>query len=391
MNSDQHVYQGPNGERGNRLSVGRWRVGTRIEVGKGSTYMEFVKLASQLGGLARRGGCVKVHQCGWAGVLVDPFPNGINHPVKGVAVSRGVVGAHRGNHVVNCGQHFRDGGAIEIFLTGEVVVHRSDRNLGGLGYIANGGINKAPLTEDHDGRVDNLVPTGGSVCRSLAQHVPILPGCAWLCRTLWPDDRNVAEMSKATAATRPAHRPSRRTHIVESAMKLFARVSFDDVTVGDIADAADMTPAAVYYHFAGKEQILLEGTQVFSSELVTLARQGVDDAIPVADLMTMLLEHVRQRRTSASVFFINSAGLNLALEAHRKTVRADLADLFADAARAGRAKVATAEAGVMGAALVSLLEVSAVATLGRDRAVKGLGVRGLPTVVADLVKRIVGA
>lgn len=173
-------------------------------------------------------------------------------------------------------------------------------------------------------------------------------------------------------------------------MKLFARVSFDDVTVGDIADAADMTPAAVYYHFAGKEQILLEGTQLFSSELVKLARQGLDDAIPVADLMTMLLEHIRQRKTSASVFFINSAGMNLALEAHRKTVRADLADLFADAARAGRPKVAAAEAGVMGAALVSLLEVSAVATLGRDRAVKGLGVRGLPTVVADLVKRIVG-
>ena len=391
MNSDQHVNQGADGERGHGLSVGRRLVGARIEIGKGPAYMEFVKLASQLGGLARRGGCVKVHQCGRARVLVDPFPNGVNYPVKGVAVSGGVVGAHRGNHVVNCGQHFRDGGAIEIFLTGEVVVHRGDRNLGGLGYIANGGINKAPLAKDHDGRVNDLIPTGRPMCRSLGQHVPILPGGASLCRTVWPHDCNVAAMSKATAATRPAHRPSRRTHIVESAMKLFARVSFDDVTVGDIADAADMTPAAVYYHFAGKEQILLEGTQVFSSELVTLARQGVDDAIPVADLMTMLLEHVRQRRTSASVFFINSAGLNLALEAHRKTVRADLADLFADAARAGRAKVATAEAGVMGAALVSLLEVSAVATLGRDRAVKGLGVRGLPTVVADLVKRIVGA
>jgi AcrR family transcriptional regulator len=207
---------------------------------------------------------------------------------------------------------------------------------------------------------------------------------------VWTDDRNAAAMNKAIVATRPAHRPSRRTHIVESAMKLFARVSFDDVTVGDIADAADMTPAAVYYHFAGKEQILLEGMQAFSSELLNLARRALDDALPVADLMTLLLEHIRQRKTSASVFFINSAGLNLALEAHRKTVRADLADLFADAAQADRGKLTAAEAGVMGAALVSLLEVSAVATLGRDRAVKGLGVRGLPTVVADLVKRIVG-
>jgi AcrR family transcriptional regulator len=173
-------------------------------------------------------------------------------------------------------------------------------------------------------------------------------------------------------------------------MKLFARVFFDDVTVGDIADAADMTPAAVYYHFAGKEQILLEGTQAFSAELVDVTRQAVADSVPISELMTMLLEHIRTRRTSASVFFINSAGLNLALEAHRRMVRAELAEMFADAARSSRGRLPAAEAGVMGAALVSLLEVSAVAVLGRDRALKGLGVRGTPAVVTDLVHRIVG-
>ncbi len=173
-------------------------------------------------------------------------------------------------------------------------------------------------------------------------------------------------------------------------MKLFARMSFDDVTVSDIADAAEMTPAAVYYHFAGKEQILLEGTRAFSDELVSVAQQRVDDALPVGELMVELLDHIRRRRTAASVFFINSAGLNLALEAHRKTVRAELAELFAVAARRTRKRLPVAEAGVMGAALVSLLEVSAVAVLGRDRAFKALGVRGVPTAVADLAQRIVG-
>ena len=173
-------------------------------------------------------------------------------------------------------------------------------------------------------------------------------------------------------------------------MKLFARVSFDDVTVGDIAEAAEMTPAAVYYHFAGKEQILLDGTRAFNAELVAIAQRCVDDAVPVGELMTTLLEHIRRRRTAASVFFINSAGLNLALEVHRKMVRAELAELFADAARRTRKRLPVAEAGVMGAALVSLLEVSAVAVLGRDRAFRGLGVRGVPTAVADLAQRIVG-
>ena len=173
-------------------------------------------------------------------------------------------------------------------------------------------------------------------------------------------------------------------------MKLFARVSFDDVTVGDIADAAEMTPAAVYYHFAGKEQILLEGIQAFSGELVQLAQAGVDESVAVGDLLTSLLDHIRGRHTVASVYFINSAGLNLALEAHRKTVRADLAELFADAARQTGRRLSAAEAGVMGAGLVSLLEVSAVALLGRERTFKGLGVRAVPTAVSDLAGRIVG-
>ena len=197
-------------------------------------------------------------------------------------------------------------------------------------------------------------------------------------------------MNNPARPRRPAHRPSRRTHIIESAMRLFARVSFDDVTVGDIAEAAEMTPAAVYYHFAGKEQILLEGTRLFTVDLIDAARKGIDDGLPIGELMILLLDHIRRRRTSAAVFFINSAGLNLALEAHRKIVRAELSELFTEAARQTRGRLPAAEAGVMGAALVSLLEVSAVSVLSRDVAYKGLGARRIPTAVAGLANRIVG-
>ena len=173
-------------------------------------------------------------------------------------------------------------------------------------------------------------------------------------------------------------------------MRQFARVSFDDVTVGDIAEAAEMTPAAVYYHFAGKEQILLEGTRLFTNDLIEVARSGIDDELQIGELMIQLFEYIRRRRTSASVYFINSAGLNLALEAHRKIVRAELTELFTVEARQTRGRLTTAEAGVMGAALVSLLEVSAVSMLSRDLTYKGLGARRMPTVVAGLANRIVG-
>ena len=151
-----------------------------------------------------------------------------------------------------------------------------------------------------------------------------------------------------------------------------------------------MTPAAVYYHFAGKEQILLEGTRLFTNDLIDVARKEIDNELPIGELMVVLLDYIRRRRTSAVVYFINSAGLNLALEAHRKIVRTELTELFTVASRQTRGRLATAEAGVMGAALVSLLEVSAVSMLSRDVAYKGVGARRMPATVAALANRIVG-
>ena len=64
--------------------------------------------------------------------------------------------------------------------------------------------------------------------------------------------------------TRPPHRPSRRSTVVDAAMGLFALHPPEHVTVADIAAAADMTAAAVYYHFPSKEHVLLEGLQLFT-------------------------------------------------------------------------------------------------------------------------------
>jgi AcrR family transcriptional regulator len=173
-------------------------------------------------------------------------------------------------------------------------------------------------------------------------------------------------------------------------MRLFARLPFDDVTVGVIAEAAEVTPAAVYYHFTGKEQILLEGVRSFSDELIAKVQSAADDGLPVGETMTVLIDHIRQRRTFASVFFVSSAGLSPALEAHRKIVRAELAEMFTLTARRTRGRLSTAEAGVMGAALVSLLEVSASSVLGRDQSFKSLGARRMPATISNLADRIVG-
>jgi AcrR family transcriptional regulator len=64
----------------------------------------------------------------------------------------------------------------------------------------------------------------------------------------------VAVPVNATAA--PAHRPSRRHVIVQAAIRVFARRGFVEASVQDVADEAGMVPAAIYYHFAGKDELL---------------------------------------------------------------------------------------------------------------------------------------
>ena len=56
--------------------------------------------------------------------------------------------------------------------------------------------------------------------------------------------------------TRPAHRPSRRAQLLTAAISEFADGSPDGGTMAQIAARAEMTPAAVYYHFKSKDEVL---------------------------------------------------------------------------------------------------------------------------------------
>lgn len=53
------------------------------------------------------------------------------------------------------------------------------------------------------------------------------------------------------------HRPSRRHEIVDAAIRVFAAKSFSDSSIGDVALEANVVPSAVYYHFAGKDELFV--------------------------------------------------------------------------------------------------------------------------------------
>jgi AcrR family transcriptional regulator len=181
--------------------------------------------------------------------------------------------------------------------------------------------------------------------------------------------------------------------VIDGAMGLFATMPVDEVTVQDIASAVEMTPAAVYYHFASKEQILTEGMQLFADQLIAELRSHLpsrDGAAGLDDLITHVLAWTARRRTQALVYFVNSIGLNLMVEALRRETRVQMIELLSTAVRTVRGKLSGAEAGVIAVALVSLLETSIASLLNQDAAFRGLGARKFNAQVATIGERIAG-
>lgn len=205
--------------------------------------------------------------------------------------------------------------------------------------------------------------------------------------------RTVDRINATTTPRRPAHRPSRRNHIVDGAMGLFATIPIDEVTVLDIATAVEMTPAAVYYHFASKEQILLQGMERFGDALIAEIRAARPPTRPVdgiKELLSSVLSFIQKHRQPALVYFVNSIGLNLQVEALRRATRIELVDVIRPAVRAARGRRSIAEAGVIAVGLVSLIETSAASMLNQDAAYRGLGARSFVANVGSIGNRIAG-
>jgi AcrR family transcriptional regulator len=195
--------------------------------------------------------------------------------------------------------------------------------------------------------------------------------------------------------TRPPHRPSRRNAVVDAAMGLFALHPPDRVTVADIAAAADMTAAAVYYHFPSKEYVLLEGLQTFTDRFLArireLCRRSGDEDF-AQQLVSDLLEWLEEVRLSAIVYFTHSAGVDAAIEALRRETRIEQVVILARAIRVhtqGTRSDVRFEVAAIG--LVSLIETASSSWLTQDAVFVGLGRRRFVAETIALAERIIGA
>lgn len=181
---------------------------------------------------------------------------------------------------------------------------------------------------------------------------------------------------------------------MQSAMTLFGAPTAEAVTVAQIAEAAGMTAAAVYYHFTSKDDILLEGLRRFGEPLLAEARRlqhdAAADGTSIGEIPAGLLVWLDERRNDAVVYFVTSVGVSLVVEQLRRELRGELVTIFTRAAKTARPDAAIAEASVIAVALLSLLETFAAAWLTQDESFNGLGRRNFLEEARALAERITG-
>lgn len=98
-------------------------------------------------------------------------------------------------------------------------------------------------------------------------------------------------MSQPTGARHDKTRQTRQL-IEECAVRLFAERGYDDVSMAEIAQRADVSPATVFNHFATKDALIFNGLERFESGLLeAISQRDGHDSIPHAFRTYVLAIH----------------------------------------------------------------------------------------------------
>src|SRR5947208_7810449 len=81
-----------------------------------------------------------------------------------------------------------------------------------------------------------------------------------------------------------------RQLIADTARRLFAERSFEEVTVADVARAADVSEATVFNYFPTKEDLFYSGLEAFEEELLAAVRDRAPGESVLAAFGRFILE-----------------------------------------------------------------------------------------------------
>jgi AcrR family transcriptional regulator len=192
---------------------------------------------------------------------------------------------------------------------------------------------------------------------------------------------------------RRTRRSSRREAMLGAALELFAAQRPGLVTVGDIAERAGVTPAAVYYHFPSKDHILRECVRTASETLIeTLSETTaeLEAGAGMHDLVHALLRWLDDNEERALVLLVASVGFSVEVETVRQETRNLMLGVLTELVHRLRPASSTAEAAVCAAGLVSLVETSGRSWVERDELYRDLGRRDFESELVALADRLVG-
>lgn len=197
-------------------------------------------------------------------------------------------------------------------------------------------------------------------------------------------------MSK-TRTTRPANRPSRRHEILESAIDLLAVQPPDEIAVSDIASHCGMTPAAFYYHFTSKDEILDEIVGAFAERWTAVVQEALEGVTSSADLtacVDSVLTWVEENDRPARVYFVTSVGATSSCEAVRRRTRNDLARRASRTFREISPEQDKIRVAIAGLGLVTLLEIVSRSRLELDPSYRTLGPAHFRTTAGQLAQAL---
>jgi AcrR family transcriptional regulator len=111
----------------------------------------------------------------------------------------------------------------------------------------------------------------------------------------------------------PAHRPSRRQHIVNAAVRVFGRAGLADASMQEIAEEAGVAATAVYYHFGGKEELFDLALRRVLDQLDDVVRLSRGDDEPgdperLAKVIDAVWDWIEENPDSARMYQLHLAG-----------------------------------------------------------------------------------
>jgi len=110
--------------------------------------------------------------------------------------------------------------------------------------------------------------------------------------------------------SRRAAAPDTRRRILAVALELFSAHGYAGTSMRDIAEAIGMTKAALYYHFASKEQLLEAATEPIRTEMAAMLQLAAGPPPPAPEqVLTRLVDILsRHARLIGTVFDDPSSG-----------------------------------------------------------------------------------